>query len=93
MAEEFGIVAEEGFTYETKGAVLFREAEYNRKIKAKFQSIEIYDPKVDYASPAHFKIQDNPNPENEVVTTVPSGCRVVVIAAPVIGATAIFTRE
>ena len=35
MTKEFGIIVEEGVTYETKGAILFREADYQRNIKKK----------------------------------------------------------
>lgn len=91
MAEEFGIVAEEGVAYETKGAMLFREADYKRKIRGNAQSIMIYDPKVDYASPPHWESEGDPSKEEN--PTVPAGFRVRVIAAPVIGATVTFTRE
>lgn len=90
MAEEIGFVAEEGVTYEIKGTRLFREAEYVRTLKGKAQSIEVYDPKVDYATPPYFKSEGNP--ESEITSDVPAGHRVVVIAAPVIGATVTFTH-
>lgn len=90
MTDEFGFVAEDGFTYEIKGARLFREAEYDRTLKGKAQSIMIYDPKVDYASPPYWESEGDPSKEEFV--TVPAGYRVRVIAAPVIGATVTFTH-
>lgn len=91
MGEEFGFVAEEGVTYEIKGARLFREADYERKIRGKGQSIMIYDPKVDYASPPHW--ENGSDPSKEEIAIVPAGYRVRVIAAPKIGATVTFTLE
>jgi hypothetical protein len=90
MTEEFGIIAEEGVTYETKGAMLFREAEYERKINGKAQSIMIYEQKGDYTPIVWESVGD---PSREEIATVPAGCLVRVIAAPGIGATATFTRE
>jgi hypothetical protein len=91
MAEEFGILAEEDVTYETKGAMLFREVDYERRIRGRAQSIMIYDPKVDYASPPYWESEGDPSKEESA--NVPAGYRVRVIAAPVIGATVTFTRE
>lgn len=90
MPEDVGIVAMEGHKYEIKGAALFREVDYARKITGKGESIIVYDPKADPRSPAVW--ENGENPSEEETATVPSGCRVRVIAAPVIGATVIFTR-
>lgn len=90
MAEEFGIIAEEGVTYETKGAMLFREADHQRKIEGKAQSIMIYEQKGDDKPIVWESVGD---PSKEKTATVPAGCRVTVIAVPVIGASVTFTRE
>lgn len=90
MAEAVGFVAEEGVTYEIKGARLFREADYEREITGKAQSIMIYEQKGDYR-PIIWESEGDPSKEE--IATVPVGCRVTVIAAPVIGATVTFTRK
>ncbi|KAJ5111768.1 hypothetical protein NUU61_001398 [Penicillium alfredii] len=90
MAEEHGIAAVEGHTYEIKGAALFRETDYERTITGKGESITIFDPKADPRSPAVW--ENGQDPSVEEITTVPAGCQVSVIAAPVIGATVTFKR-
>jgi hypothetical protein len=91
MAEEVGIAAVEGHRYEIKGGALFREANYERKLTGKGESIIIFDPKADPRSPAVW--ENGPDPSVEETATVPAGCQVSVIAAPVIGATVTFKRE
>jgi hypothetical protein len=91
MAEEGGIIAVEGHTYKIKGAALFRETDYRRRIAAQGESIVIFDPKADPRSPAVW--ENGQDPAMEETAIVPAGCQVSVIAAPVIGATVTFTRE
>jgi len=57
--EEAGFVAIEEAIYEIKGARLFREASYARKIIAKGELIIIYDPKVDYAPSPYWENGDD----------------------------------
>lgn len=90
MAEEPGIAAVEDHTYEIKGGALFREADYERTITGKGESIIIFDPKADPRSPAIW--ENGQDPSVVETTIVPAGCQVSVIAAPVIGATVTFKR-
>jgi hypothetical protein len=89
MTEEFGIIAEEDVPYETKGAMLFRETDYQRTIKGKAQSIMIYEQQGD-DKPIVWESKGDPSQEETAI--VPPRCRVTVIAAPVIGASVTFKR-
>jgi hypothetical protein len=91
MTEKLGIAAVENHTYEIKGGALFREADYDRIITGKGESIVIFDPNADPRSPAIWENGQDPSVEETAI--VPAGCQVSVIAAPVIGATVTFKRE
>lgn len=89
MAEEYGIVAEEGFKYETQGFMLFREVDYDRTITGNGESIMVIEQKGDHQS----KFWENgSDPLQEETANVPRGCRVVLIAARESTATIIFRR-
>lgn len=74
-----GTPAIEGQEYNIRGAILFRETQYDREVTGKGESIMIYDPSTDKES----LWENGEDPEIEERARVPAGCRVRVIGGTV----------
>lgn len=72
-----GTLAIEGEEYNIRGAILFRETQYDREVTGKGESIMIYDPSTDTDS----LWENGEDPEKEETARVPAGCKVRVIGA------------